>query len=43
MYWSSTTDKIWVLYGRVNGAQYPAPTPTGGAQPYRYELYDDIF
>ncbi|MEP6776162.1 MAG: hypothetical protein ABJA50_11260 [Chloroflexota bacterium] len=43
MYWSSTIDKIWVLYGTVSGAQYPAPTPTGGAQPYRYELYDDKY
>jgi hypothetical protein len=42
MYWSKTIDKIWVLYGTVNEAQYPAPTPTGG-QPYRYELYDDTF
>lgn len=43
MYWSSTTDKIWVLYGTVNGVQYPAPTPVGGAQPYRYELYNDAY
>jgi hypothetical protein len=28
-----------VLNGTVNGTQYPAPTPTTGAQPYRYELY----
>jgi len=43
MYWSSTIDKIWVLYGTVNGPQSPAPTPTGGAQPLRYELYADNY
>jgi hypothetical protein len=43
MYWSSTIDKIWVLYGTVNGTQYPAATPTGGGQPYRYELYADTY
>jgi hypothetical protein len=43
MYWSSTIDKIWVLYGTVSGAQYPAPTPVSGAQPYRYELYNDTY
>ena len=43
MYWSSSINKIWVLYGTVNGTQYPAPTPTTGAQPYRYELYADTY
>jgi len=43
MYWSSTIDKIWVLYGRVSDTQNPGPTPVPGAQPYRYELYDDTY
>lgn len=43
MYWSSTIDKIFVLYGTVNDFQYPAPTPTTGAVPYRYEMYDDTY
>jgi hypothetical protein len=43
MYWSSTVNKIWVLYGTVRDYQYPAPTPTTGAAPYRYEVYDDTF
>jgi hypothetical protein len=41
MYWSSTIDKIWVLYGTVY--TYPAPTPVPGTQPYRYEVYDDSY
>jgi hypothetical protein len=43
MYWSSTIDKIWVLYGTVNETQSPAPTPTTGAQPLKYELYDNTY
>lgn len=43
MYWSGSIDKIWVLYGTVNEYQYPAPTPTTGAQPYKYEMYDDKY
>jgi hypothetical protein len=43
MYWSSTVNKIWVLYGTVRDYQYPAPTPASGATPYRYEVYDDTF
>ncbi|HST03610.1 MAG TPA: hypothetical protein VLQ48_02625 [Chloroflexia bacterium] len=43
MYWSATINKIWVLYGTVSGVQYPAPTPVGGAQPLRYELYDNTY
>src|SRR5205814_10439553 len=43
MYWSSTIDKIWVLYGTVNDTQYSAPMRIPGAQPYISELYVDTF
>lgn len=43
MYWTAAADKIFVLYGTVNGPQYPAPTPSTGQSGYRYEVYNDTF
>lgn len=46
MYWSGTVDKIWVLFNgvaRFGGFPDPTPAPGGGAQPLRYQVFDDTF
>lgn len=44
MYWSGAANKIWALFGTLTGSPpYPVPTVTAGSNPFRYEVYDDIF
>lgn len=42
MYWSSTVNKIWVLFNSVNGPS-PLPPPGAGQAPPTYQVYDDTF
>lgn len=42
MYFSSTVNKIWVLFNSVNGP-YPGPTPIAGQVSPTYQVYDDTF
>ena len=44
MYWTGTSNKIYVLYGTVNNYPYdPTPMPGSGSSPFRYEVFDDTF